>query len=96
MSYIQQKLLARDSDECKLISFTDWLANNIEKMGVQVNESDFIDGTYDLSFQEKTNSFVLEINTPNEEFANEAKIELQRLSVDEIRMLGVVKELGVV
>jgi hypothetical protein len=94
MNYIQQKLLARDKDDKKFIQFTSWLTENTEKMGVQITDKLYVDGSYDLSYQEKTDSYIIEINTANEEFADEAIIELKRLCVDEIKMLGIIKTVG--
>ncbi len=91
MSYTLFTVIGRDSDEKKFEKATDWISKNSDDMGVQVTEDFYCDGSYSIDYQEKTNSFIAEIKTANEKFANDIKTVMEEAGIKEVRMLGVIK-----
>lgn len=91
---IVQRVFGRAEDQKKVDLFTDWFTDNIDKLEAAVDENNPSNGQMTIDYQLKTNSFIVEVQTCIDEFANECLNKIKELEFDDFAKIGDVKKLN--
>lgn len=95
MSYmIVQRVFGRTSDQEKIDKFIDWFTDNIDKLEEAVDEANPSNGQMLLDYQYKTNSFIIEVQTCIENFADECLDKIKELEFTDSAKIGDVKKIS--
>lgn len=91
---IVQRVFGRTPDQEKIDKFVDWFTDNIDKLEEAVNEKNPSNGQMLLDYQYKTNSYIVEIQTCMEDFANECLAKINELEFADSAKIGDVKKIS--
>lgn len=95
MSYmVVQRVFGRTSDQEKIDKFIDWFTDNIDKLEEAVDEANPSNGQMLLDYQYKTNSFIIEVQTCIENFADECLDKIKELEFTDSAKIGDVKKIS--
>lgn len=92
---IVRRVFGRAKDQEKIEKFVNWFTENLDKLETAVDEKNPSNGQFLLDYQPKTNSFIVEIQTAIEEFAEECFAKIKELEFDDFTMIGDVKNVTV-
>jgi hypothetical protein len=88
---IVRRVFGRTADKGKVDQFSNWFTDNIDKLEEAVNENKPFNGQLLVDWQVPTQAYVIEVQTSNEEFANEIKAKYDELEFDDSAIIGDVK-----
>lgn len=91
---VVQRVFGRTSDQEKIDKFVDWFTDNIDKLEEAVDEANPLNGQMLLDYQYKTNSFIIEVQTCMEDFANECLAKIKELKFTDSAKIGDVKKIS--
>lgn len=86
-----QRVFGRVSNEEVLNSFVSWFSDNLPKLEPVIDENNPKNGQMLLDWQEKTSSYVIEVQTTNSEFAEEILKKYEELKFDDFKNIGIVQ-----
>jgi hypothetical protein len=91
MAYIVQRVFGRAKDGQKIEDFFDWFADNADRMENTLDDENPHNGQFTLDYQFKTQSFIVEVQTLDEEFANDILNKFEELEFDDSKKIGDVR-----
>jgi hypothetical protein len=90
---VVQRVFGRTPDTDIIDKFVDWFTDNIDKMEYALNEVNPQNGQMTLDFQPKTRSFIVEVQTCMEDFANECLAKINELGFADSAKIGDVRKI---
>lgn len=86
-----KRVFGRVKSEEVLNNFTDWFTDNLNKLEPAIDENNPKNGQLILDYQPKIESYVVEVQTTNEEFSNEILKKYEELGFNEYNNIGIVQ-----
>lgn len=86
-----KRVFGRVKSEEVLNNFTDWFTDNLNKLEPAIDENNPKNGQLILDYQPKTESYIVEVQTTNEEFSNEILKKYEELGFNEYNNIGIVQ-----
>ena len=83
MELTVKRVMGRTEDSDKVVQFTTWLVENMERL--EESNGDLIEetGVYEIGYQDEIGRFVVEVKTMQDELAEEIEKKYQELKFEE-------------
>lgn len=89
-----QRAFGRVKSEEKLGEFIEWFTDNISKLEETMDEVNPKNGQLTLDWQGISNSFIVEVQTTNEDFSKEICGKYKELGFADFNNIGVVTQIS--